>query len=80
MGTTRNTTKACLVIDAGTLSFAFTKESGGVNLEKKPKPKDCHQYNFLKRINIKLILPIKVVQPQERPTKEASDDKGPNLS
>ena len=34
LGTTRNTTKACLVIDAGTLSFAFTKEiSEGVNLE-----------------------------------------------
>ena len=33
LGTTRNTTKACLDIDAGTLSFAFTKESDGVNIE-----------------------------------------------
>ena len=33
LGTTRNTTKACLVLDEGTLSFAFTKESDGVNLE-----------------------------------------------
>ena len=32
LGTTRNTTKACLVLDAG-MSFAFTKESDGVNLE-----------------------------------------------
>ena len=33
LGTTRNTTKACLVLVAGTLSFAFSKESDGVNLE-----------------------------------------------
>ena len=33
LGTTRNTTKAFLIIDAGTLSFAFTKESDGVKLE-----------------------------------------------
>ena len=33
LGTTRNTTKAFLIIDAGTSSFAFTKESDGVKLE-----------------------------------------------
>ena len=33
LGTTRNTTKAFLITDAGTSSFAFTKESDGVKLE-----------------------------------------------
>lgn len=33
LGATRNTTKAFPIIDAGTSSFAFTKESDGVKLE-----------------------------------------------
>lgn len=35
-GTTRNATKASLVTVTGTLRFAFTKKSDGVNA-KKPK-------------------------------------------